>query len=153
MVCYRSFGTTYRSHLQGSSSVEDWTVACPETSVTNYHSTLRKVPEELRSHLQRSGSLKSHTSARVAGLQDETWTQDLLIRKPDTVRSNVLFGIRGIELDMTYWLRSRDVRVRVPAYVEYLPWNFFLQEQNTPGIKQLIQQLEWKFQSANKVPS
>jgi hypothetical protein len=32
--------------------------ACPETSVENYHSTLRHIPEERRSHLHRGGSLK-----------------------------------------------------------------------------------------------
>jgi len=25
-------------------------IGCPETSVTNYHSTLRNIPEERRSH-------------------------------------------------------------------------------------------------------
>jgi hypothetical protein len=30
-----------------------------ETSVTSYQSTLRKLPEERRSHLKRGGSLKS----------------------------------------------------------------------------------------------
>jgi len=32
----------------------------PETSVPNYHSTLRKITDERRSHLHRGGSLKSH---------------------------------------------------------------------------------------------
>jgi hypothetical protein len=31
----------------------------PETSVRNYHFTLRNIPEERRSHLHRNGSLKS----------------------------------------------------------------------------------------------
>jgi hypothetical protein len=31
---------------------------CPETSVTNYQSTLHKIPEELRSNLQGGGSVK-----------------------------------------------------------------------------------------------
>jgi len=33
---------------------------CPRTSVTNYQSTLRNIPEERRSHLHRGGSFKSH---------------------------------------------------------------------------------------------
>jgi hypothetical protein len=37
----------------------------PETSVTNYHSTLRNIPEERRSHLHRGGSLKSQYSRLV----------------------------------------------------------------------------------------
>jgi len=31
---------------------------CTETSVTNYQSTPRTIPEERRSHAQRGGSLK-----------------------------------------------------------------------------------------------
>jgi len=44
---YRRFGTTYRPHLQGSSSLwTDWPLnmkptACSETPVTNYKSSLR----------------------------------------------------------------------------------------------------------------
>ena len=38
-------------------------IGCPETSLTNYQSTLSKLPEELRSHLHCGGSLKSHNVA------------------------------------------------------------------------------------------
>jgi hypothetical protein len=34
-------------------------IGCPETSETNYQSTLRKIPEERRFHLHRGGSLIS----------------------------------------------------------------------------------------------
>jgi len=34
-------------------------IGCPETSVMNYHYTLRNIPEERRSHPLRCGSLKS----------------------------------------------------------------------------------------------
>jgi hypothetical protein len=34
-------------------------IGCPDTSVRNYQSTLRKIPEEHGSHLCHSGSLKS----------------------------------------------------------------------------------------------
>jgi len=40
---------------------------CPETSVRNYYYTLRNIPEERRSLLLHSGSLKS-TGEIVAGL-------------------------------------------------------------------------------------
>jgi hypothetical protein len=33
-------------------------IVCPETSVQDYHSTLRNTPEERGSHLHRVGSLK-----------------------------------------------------------------------------------------------
>jgi hypothetical protein len=36
-------------------------ICCPETSATNYNSTLRKIPEDRRSHLRCSGSLKQRT--------------------------------------------------------------------------------------------
>jgi hypothetical protein len=36
-------------------------IGCRETSVTNYHSTLNKLPSERRSHLYRSVSLKPRT--------------------------------------------------------------------------------------------
>jgi hypothetical protein len=34
-------------------------VSCPETSVKDYHSTLRYTPEERKSHDHRGGCLKS----------------------------------------------------------------------------------------------
>jgi hypothetical protein len=57
---YRCFGTACRSQLQGSRSprrVDSWTswplkmgpILCTETSVKDYHSTLRYTPEERRS--------------------------------------------------------------------------------------------------------
>ena len=33
-------------------------IFCPETSTRNYHSALRKIPEERRSHLHRCESIK-----------------------------------------------------------------------------------------------
>ena len=53
VIQYRSFGTTYRSHLQGSGrknrlTLEDGSIGCAETSVRNRSSTLHKVPEERR---------------------------------------------------------------------------------------------------------
>ena len=58
--------------FRGSLSVRSWMIKqskktagplkmgaidCPETSVPNYQSTLRKMPEDRRSHFHRSGSL------------------------------------------------------------------------------------------------
>jgi len=43
---------------------------CPETSVRNYHSTLRHIPEGRRSHLHRGGSLKSRIVIRALGKED-----------------------------------------------------------------------------------
>jgi hypothetical protein len=55
VILYRRFGTTYRSHLQGSRSP----IRCSETSVKDCHSTLRNITEECRCHQHRGESLKS----------------------------------------------------------------------------------------------
>jgi hypothetical protein len=62
VILYRSLGTTYRSHRQGSCTswpLKMGPIYCPETSVKDYHSTLRNTPEERRSHQYRGGRLKS----------------------------------------------------------------------------------------------
>ena len=55
-VCYRHFGTSYWSHLRGSISrpLKMGPLECPETSVANHHSTLRRIPEEGRSQISCS---------------------------------------------------------------------------------------------------
>ena len=59
---YRRFGTTYGSHLQGSSSnlgcLKMGPIGCPETSVTKYQATLCNIPEERRSEVHGAASLK-----------------------------------------------------------------------------------------------
>jgi hypothetical protein len=47
-LSYRRFGSTYRSHLQGS-TLKMRPIHWPKTSVTDYQSTKRNIPEELRS--------------------------------------------------------------------------------------------------------
>jgi hypothetical protein len=42
-------------------------LGCPRTSVDNYQSMLRKIPEERRYRLHRAGSLKSHALIMVQG--------------------------------------------------------------------------------------
>jgi hypothetical protein len=61
VILHWRLGTTYRSHIQESKSprrvYSSWTfwplkmgpIRCPETSVKNYHSTLRNTPEERKS--------------------------------------------------------------------------------------------------------
>jgi hypothetical protein len=44
-------------------------IGCLETSVQNYHSTLRNTPEERRSHLNRGGSLKSRQNLCACSLR------------------------------------------------------------------------------------
>jgi hypothetical protein len=42
-------------------------MACPETSVNNYQSTLHNIPKEQRPHLHRGGSLKSRKIQLLCG--------------------------------------------------------------------------------------
>ena len=55
VIPYRRFGTTYSSHHKGSSWILDiWIwgpIGCTETSVRNYHFSLRNSPEERRFQL------------------------------------------------------------------------------------------------------
>jgi hypothetical protein len=53
-VNYRRFGTAYWCHVQGME-----TISGPETSITNYQSALRNIPEERKSHLQRGAGQES----------------------------------------------------------------------------------------------
>ena len=84
VISYRRFEATCPSHLQGSSNQRSssWT-ACPETSVTNYRSTLCNNPEERRNHLHCGGSMKSRTFER---LQENLW---IVLRAPYTLKSHI----------------------------------------------------------------
>ena len=62
VISYQRFRTTYRSRLQGSYSLHVWTQELSR-SVGDYQFTLRNIPEELISRLNRGGSLKSHLGA------------------------------------------------------------------------------------------
>ena len=55
-IPYRDFGTT---------TLQMRAVGCPETSVWNYHTMLRNIPEERRSHLYRGGSLSARSSLQI----------------------------------------------------------------------------------------
>ena len=54
VIAYWRCGTTYRSHLQWSRSLllTLGPTGCSETTVRNYHPTLRNVPEEQRSYTE-----------------------------------------------------------------------------------------------------
>jgi hypothetical protein len=53
VILYRRFGTTHPLGLFDPSRMGR--IRCPETSVNDYHSTLRNTPEERKSHLHRGG--------------------------------------------------------------------------------------------------
>jgi len=48
-------------------------IGCPETSTTNYHSRLRNIPEERRSHLHLGGSLNSRIFALLDSCAGLGW--------------------------------------------------------------------------------
>jgi hypothetical protein len=65
---------------------------CPETSVNNYYTALRNIPEERRSHKHRGGSLKSRfvihlvfTSWRWSDQDDRDWQGMVYARSVDQV--------------------------------------------------------------------
>ena len=59
VITYRRFGT---AGLRGCSAKKMGSIGCPQTSVSNYQSTLRNISEEGKPHLHRGGSLKqNHT--------------------------------------------------------------------------------------------
>jgi hypothetical protein len=68
VVCYRCFETTYRYHLQRSISPLD---NYPESSITNYQSTLRNISEERRPLTQRRKPKIMRSAATL-----HTWTPD-----------------------------------------------------------------------------
>ena len=47
------------SRVKKSERLKKGPLGCPETSVKNYHCTLRNIPEERTSYILRGGSLKS----------------------------------------------------------------------------------------------
>ena len=52
------------SRIQKSWPLKMGPIGCPETSVRNYHYSLRNSPEERSSHLLSFGSLKSRNSVK-----------------------------------------------------------------------------------------
>ena len=63
VISYRRFGTTYRYHFQCPSKTKP--IGCPETSVINYHYSVRNNPEERNFLLLSGGSVKSRILPRL----------------------------------------------------------------------------------------
>jgi hypothetical protein len=91
LISYRSFGITYRSHLQG---FDPWI----------YHYSLRNNPEERSSQLLRCGSLKS----RMFNLLSWPWHSDLLLKSYSvpSLWSNATQNSQAVTKSVTY-LRKR----------------------------------------------
>jgi len=100
VIPYRSFGTTYRSHLQWprnprrriSWPLKKGPLCCTGTSVRNCHYTLRKITEERRSHLFSCFKMKKllgwiHTCNVTASRNTVSWqcARDLCTRNVSKV--------------------------------------------------------------------
>ena len=86
VVIHGRFGTVYRSHFQGSSSprrmgcssstarpLNTEPIGCSETSVNNYQSTPRNIPEERGCHLHRDHARFSFNNSTDTHQREEFW--------------------------------------------------------------------------------
>ena len=70
-IPFRRFGTTYRSHLRMSRTLDSWPWKTEVRNVgINYHYSLRNRPEERSCHLLRDGSLKSRLYTFTAQMDE-----------------------------------------------------------------------------------
>ena len=83
VISYRRSGTTYGSVFKVAGISES--ICCPETSVKNYHYTLRNSSEESSSHLLRGGSLKSRitTLYSTSSFTQHHWNYQSKSREKD----------------------------------------------------------------------
>jgi len=121
-IPYRRFRTTYRSHLQGPrNQLDSWPlkmepIGCLETSVINYHYSLRNNPEERSSYILRGGSLKSRIFlGTFAKLQTATISSVMSVR-PSACNSApsgwilIQFDICGFSLNI-YRKNSNIIKI------------------------------------------
>jgi hypothetical protein len=97
-------------------------VRCPDTSVKDYHSTVRNTPEECRSHQHRGGSLKSRTfiTVSVQIISDFQHSPSLhVIRRGINVSSNNVRICRSV----TWWCKLKRIEIiREGGDSRYLWW-------------------------------
>jgi hypothetical protein len=92
VILYRRFGTIYRFHW----SLKMGRIRCPETSVKDYQSTLRKIPEERRFHQRRGGSLRSR-------IVNRRFEGPCSLHHPDRIR--YVLGIPKSYMSLTCYVR------------------------------------------------
>jgi hypothetical protein len=101
----------------------------PETSVSNYHSTLRKIPKDLRSHLHRGGSLELRKSREPSKWDMERAFPLSLMY---TLCANLYIFLNAMcsESSGCDWLLSTKLH-GVTSYEDMLSWELaFLDETN-----------------------
>ena len=95
VVVYRRFGTTYRSYMQGSDSLNCLTLEdkTAETSVTSYQPTPRNIPEGQRPQIQDCGSLRSWKCLCVCPSGEQNASNMIEQRFPNFLTRGALFRI------------------------------------------------------------
>ena len=103
VIPYRRFGRTYRSNIQGSRILKMGPIVCPETSVRNYHCSLRNSPGELSSQPR-------NTSLTVPDVRLQmNW--DLSKVKQQCYAPDCGFRISGLCSDFIFWGRKASGHV------------------------------------------
>ena len=118
-----NFLLTFRHNLSWrASSSSSWTAwplkleppGCPDTSLRNYHSTLRKIPKERRYPILRGGSLKSRDSSYLCNTHET-------LQKTKTIDSDWIMNgfffccsasaLESLILFSSYWMSSISLTV------------------------------------------
>jgi len=92
--------------------LDSWTlkmepIGGPETSVRNYHYSLRNKPEESSSHLLHGGSLKSLRSIR--------FTSSALVRQTSSIKYKTNASVRQVPSgseQIPWWIKLHQALVR-----------------------------------------
>jgi len=89
LIPYRRFGTNYRSHLQEPTSPRrrrnSWPskmgpTGCFETSVRNYHTTVRNISEERKSRIRKFSVMHNGMEENRLTIYIVTKLQNLAVR-------------------------------------------------------------------------
>lgn len=131
LVSYRHFRITCCSHLQGSDSLRPFKmepIGCPKTSVTDYRSALRNIPEEQSCPLHCVRSLKSCIIEFISPVPPSPPSSS-----PMSVCRKVL-RVHGVNVPTTIWSSLEEkvfvmkrLRRNVEAIVEVRsPWQLIL---------------------------
>jgi hypothetical protein len=103
VVLYRRSGTIPSSMLKKSASLplKMWPIDCPGTSIHNYHSTLRNMPEGCRFHPHRGGNLKSRKEQWLP-VANTNWNTHAFSMVED--KDNLKYHLVYVRSSFTYFM-------------------------------------------------